>query len=705
MADMTPDQLAAAIKEGNRELLSALNVKTPGGSSPSFSGGGSIPSGAMWSGLTTVITSATGAFTGLVTGTTNLRTAFDATAGALGNIPVVGNLASKVVGQLGNTALTLNDGLNKIGNSGARMDNDLGLYARSFTGARQSLDQYNDTVRNSSQSLRTLGANYDQSSLIYAATAKRMHEDVDLVYQLQSIGYPIEEFNKILVLSAQSSRNADLTRKSTQDMLIASGAKLANTFDENARLTGISVDKQREALEAQLRKTETDLYMQSLAPEQQAAMRENIALSRLYGDNVARATEIMAMGGPMNEEETRIVASMPPAMQDAVRRLAEVEGVGPEADKKRAAINEEMKAIAMREAADQRGAKQQSALFRTGDEQGKALALSSAQIRLTGETLNKGEARAKEANETWQQYYDKDKAARAERLKATTEGKPAAESAVAVDLNKGQRLMADASAGMGIGISKLNTEAGTAANSLNGLNVVLRKFSAEQFAGIPEKFVAEIKKRAAPTSGRVPSEERASATATIPPVERQDGSFGAVGKFMEDFGKGTPAILHGKEGVITEKQFNNLFGELGKAQQPKEGAGSVKQPGNMFGSISDIGKQVASIMPSEKQLSGVVSGMQSNLSFEIEKNKASMPKMADFQNMMAGMTNAMPASAPSMPEMPAFAGADGAMTDMKDQLMQLNTLMSQLLSHTATMADNTEAQVRATKSLSGNLLS
>ena len=50
----------------------------------------------------------------------------------------------------------------------------------------------------------------------------------------------------------------------------------------------------------------------------------------------------------------------------------------------------------------------------------------------------------------------------------------------------------------------------------------------------------------------------------LEPLKRQDGSLGATGKPIEDFGKGTPAILHGKEGVITENQLNSMLGEAAK---------------------------------------------------------------------------------------------------------------------------------------------
>lgn len=649
---------------------------TTTGTASSFS----APSSFSWNPFVNGVTRATDGVSALATGSVTLKGAFDAVTGSMGVLGPVGDVAGRVVGKLGNTAITVNEGLNNIGNSGARLNNNLGLYAQSYTGARQSMEQYNDTIKNSSQSLRNLGANYDQSSLIYAGTAKRMHEDVDLVYQLQSIGYPIEEFNKLLVLSAQSSRTADWTRKSTQDLMIASGTKLANTFDENARLTGMSVDKQREALDAQLKKDEMDLYMMSLSEEEQAAARENIALAERYGKTVENATAIMSRGGPASEEETRVVAALHPDMQNAVRRLAEVQGTGPEADKRREAIRLEMDAIAQRQATDKDYLRQQSYLMRSGDEQGRAVAKATQEAAHIGNTLERGAARAKEEGVSQEQYYTNLRKQRAEQLKSASAPETiTAESKVGMSINQLERLNKDMQAGAGVGLNAINKEAGDAAKGLNSVNTILRKFTAEQFASVPEKFVAEANKRL----GIKSTSPAASAVeaAGIKPVERQDGSLGAVGKFMEDFGKGTPAILHGKEGVVTEKQFNNLFG-----------------------AFNDIGKQNANIAPMDKKLGSVMSGLQSNLSFELEKNKTAMPKMADIQTMMASMTPATTASTSNMPEMPSFAGAEGAMTDMKDQLTQLNTLMSQLLSHTATMADNSDAQVRATKSLSGNML-
>jgi hypothetical protein len=62
---------------------------------------------------------------------------------------------------------------------------------------------------------------------------------------------------------------------------------------------------------------------------------------------------------------------------------------------------------------------------------------------------------------------------------------------------------------------------------------------------------------------------------------KSTGSLGTTGSLIEDFGKGTLAMLHGKEGVITEKQFNNLAAgiqQLGVAVAVHQLMKSMKPP-------------------------------------------------------------------------------------------------------------------------------
>jgi hypothetical protein len=77
----------------------------------------------------------------------------------------------------------------------------------------------------------------------------------------------------------------------------------------------------------------------------------------------------------------------------------------------------------------------------------------------------------------------------------------------------------------------------------------------------------------------------------LEPLKRQDGSLGATGKPIEDFGKGTPAILHGREGVITESQLNGL---MGSAAQGGGGGGGA--------TLDEVTNQLAMLNSSMAQL-------------------------------------------------------------------------------------------------------
>jgi hypothetical protein len=116
--------------------------------------------------------------------------------------------------------------------------------------------------------------------------------------------------------------------------------------------------------------------------------------------------------------------------------------------------------------------------------------------------------------------------------------------------------MKDAAAGAAKGFSTLNSETGNLIGNFKGINNILKPYKQEELS--PGAIITNSKsliQEAMP----VKTAPKSAKPADYEPVKRQEGSMGTVGKWIEDFGKGTPAVLHGKEGVITEKQFNDLF--------------------------------------------------------------------------------------------------------------------------------------------------
>ena len=75
---------------------------------------------------------------------------------------------------------------------------------------------------------------------------------------------------------------------------------------------------------------------------------------------------------------------------------------------------------------------------------------------------------------------------------------------------------------------------------------------------------------------------------------RAGGSMGATGKLIEDFGKGTPMMLHGREGVITEKQLKD-FGNSAMA------AGLGAAGGSQAGVLGQPDRQIAKLIQENRR--------------------------------------------------------------------------------------------------------
>jgi hypothetical protein len=93
---------------------------------------------------------------------------------------------------------------------------------------------------------------------------------------------------------------------------------------------------------------------------------------------------------------------------------------------------------------------------------------------------------------------------------------------------------------------------------------------------------------------------------------RSGGSLEATGKFIEDFGTGTPMMLHGREGVITEAQLNSLIKSAVGA-----GAGSMS-------SLKAKQKSDTATVPASNQISQL-----QNLQTEMLKDTEELAKITD----------------------------------------------------------------------------
>ena len=77
------------------------------------------------------------------------------------------------------------------------------------------------------------------------------------------------------------------------------------------------------------------------------------------------------------------------------------------------------------------------------------------------------------------------------------------------------------------------------------------------------------------------------------PVSKATGSWGTTGRLIENFGTGTPAILHGSEGVITSDQLNQIMSYAMKSGGENKSATSLDRLNMQIAQLITINKEQA----------------------------------------------------------------------------------------------------------------
>jgi hypothetical protein len=162
------------------------------------------------------------------------------------------------------------------------------------------------------------------------------------------------------------------------------------------------------------------------------------------------------------------------------------------------------------------------------------------------------------------------------------------------------------------------------------------------------------------------------------------GTLGVTGNVFNDFGKGTLAMLHGKESVVTEDQMKNLM----------KGAQGIS-----LENIANNFKTSISAMPSMSSLGQNKDASQSPPSMSNLKKSSSPQSKAESE--IAAMSMTPPSSNASAEN--KGATNEKSIADLDDKLDQLNKNMMQLVAISAQTAENSSKQIKATKGLGGNL--
>jgi hypothetical protein len=118
-----------------------------------------------------------------------------------------------------------------------------------------------------------------------------------------------------------------------------------------------------------------------------------------------------------------------------------------------------------------------------------------------------------------------------------------------------------------------------------------RKKLMEENLAEAQRQLAELKKPK--SDDKVPSPPAAPEPT---PAKRAGGSLAATGKLIENFGSGTPAILHGKEGVVTEDQMNQIISGAAQIGQVNASGNSTEGLEKITSMLSSALQQLAVLM-------------------------------------------------------------------------------------------------------------
>lgn len=548
----------------------------------------------------------------LADGTVKAGNAMGVAASLIDKIPGLGKGLSGAFKEVGDYAIKTNSSLNEVSKSGISFGGNLGEYASQVRGARLTNQEFEDQVRKNAAAIGGTGSTMDRAAKNYLQFTKDLNES-DVARDLQAAGMSAKELADIGMVTMNANRGLNMADAKTKQDSVEAAKELASQINETARVTGKSRQVQIDELKART----DNVKVQAALSMMDASARGNYTAMQAklsgLGKSIGDVADEIFTGGIRTKEGAAKMAALGPAGAQFEKAIRQSKDAVNEKDKKDAEI-------ALRRATEAVNEYQQSKQFNS-QVLFDTSAVGDAARKMAEENLAARNASAGKGGVTGQGETGKPETAeelarrqRIEALESTLGGKirrdekgelmkdkkgeyivdkdPAAQ--LSQTINKVDRKLLDISAGLVKSMEPLNTQFGRLTEDLKVLNAYLEGMTQEEATKMKDVKDAMAKMKpagAVDNSNLVDAEKKNKVDTSKPhkpgdkppppltkkkeeekvdPKRRETGSpgvesflsGGAFNGMFEQFGKGTPAILHNEEVVATKKQMEGIVDKI-----------------------------------------------------------------------------------------------------------------------------------------------
>lgn len=555
------------------------------------------------------------------------------------------------------------DAFQRLSSSGSSFSGDLIGMTKSAYNSRLSLDQFSDLIKENGARISGLGGNVTRGAEAFAKLSKEFF-DSGAANELRNIGYTSKDLNEILAIQAATQKAGYKDTEEGRRKSYMAAKELAEQMDAVAKLTGKSREQQMEEMKKSQVNGQVEAKIRLLANgdlQKEATLRseyQKLELEarkrgdeELFKQQFASGTYLTKAAGT----QAAVMGQQSRAVEDAAAKLARGDISGAQAASARAdaeAVKNgrdrtiltmatmgeaggAVSAVTQKfvESTDTmyqnvvRVADANGILLRTQEDYAKALKLTIADIKMTQEGKRR-EIDPKTGKPTGE-YQDVSQSGRA---------------AVAIQA-AGQDIKSAAATAAATAVTQKTLDKLAELADLYYKQGMATKLEKNAVAGIVNKDVtttvgpdgqtrepvsaAQLRREQGGAVGAATAAVSSVAEFTVSAITgtanffldgkavpgKSTGSLGTVGKIMEDFGAGTLAVLHGREGVITEDQMANLAkGIQGQSASAVINTlkNSLPKPGSESKDASSFAENMAASVRKGMQTVGVDPNMRGN---------------------------------------------------------------------------------------------